>query len=378
VRWLTKVATSLRDRDLVVSSAHVIEAVRLAETLATLRDRPLAGLTEVTDATRAVLCEGDELAVRFVIERLVVGQALGAVNDGVPTVPLDADLQARCRSLRVRREAQPRVHDLDLRRPHDQEKSKLFHRLRLLELDWVHPADSAVQGRGTFRETWQSQWRPELAVALVVASVWGTTVEAAATTKVQRVSATGTLAELTATVERCLLADLPVALRELLDALAERAAEDVDVVHLMEALPALARAHRYGDVRGTDTTALDQVAYAMVLRICAGLPQAVSSLDDEAARRAASRGGRRARSHRVAVERKCSRPSPPLAHHAGWTAGPPRRQRSARGPLRPDAVRRRAAGRRRGPGAPGAVPRCARGSQSRLGSTGSSPTAPCC
>ena len=60
--------------------------------------------------------------------------------------------------------------------------------------------------------------------------------------------------ELTGAVERCLLADLPEALDRLLEALAERAALDADVVHLMEALPALARAQRYGDVRGTDTS----------------------------------------------------------------------------------------------------------------------------
>lgn len=280
VRWLTKVATSLRSKDLLVSSAHVIEAVRLADTLATLRNRPLAGLSEVTDATRAVLCEGDEVAVRFVTEELVVGQALGAVNDEVPTVPLEADLTARCRTLRIRREGFPRVHDLDLRKPYDQERSKLFHRLRLLELDWIRPAESGVQGRGTFRETWQSQWRPEFAVALVVASVWGTTVEAAASAKVTQVAEGGTLAELTATVERCLLAELPEVLGRLLTALSARAAVDADVRHLMDALPALARARRYGDVRGTDTSALDTVCAAMVLRICSALPQVVSGLDE--------------------------------------------------------------------------------------------------
>ena len=43
LRWLVGVASVLRAADQPVSSAHVIEAVRLAETLATLRGRPLAG-----------------------------------------------------------------------------------------------------------------------------------------------------------------------------------------------------------------------------------------------------------------------------------------------------------------------------------------------
>jgi hypothetical protein len=280
VRWLAKVAQALRIRDLPVSSAHVIEAVRLAETLASLRGRPLAGLAEVTEATRAVLCAGDELGVRYVTDHLVVGQALGSVNQAVPTVPLEADLVRTCRTLRVRREAQLRFHDLDLRRPIDQARSQLFHRLQLLGLRWIVPAQSSVQSQGTFRETWESRWEPEYSVAIVEASVWGTTVESAATVRVEEIIDEGALVELTQAVERCLLADLPRALTRLLATLADKAALDADVVHLMDALPALARAQRYGDVRQTDTRALRKVSEVMVVRICAGLRQAVASLDE--------------------------------------------------------------------------------------------------
>ena len=85
-------------------------------------------------------------------------------------------------------------------------------------------------------------------------------------------------------MERALLAELPEGLDRLLTTLAQRAALDADVLHLMEALPALARAHRYGDVRGTDTTALAAVADTLVVRICAGLTPAVTGLDAESAR----------------------------------------------------------------------------------------------
>ena len=283
VRWLTKVAHALRTKDLTTSSAHVIESVRLAETLAALRGRPLAGLAEVTEATRAVLCDGDEVAVRFVTDRLVVGQVLGSVDPAVPTVPLEADLVKTCRTLRIRREVHPRVHDLDLRRSIDQQRSRLFHRLRLLDLSWITPAETSVESQGTFRETWASRWQPEFTVSIVEASVWGTTLAAAAGARIESAIRTGTLAELTALVERCLLADLPESLERLLTALANRAALDVDVVHLMDALPALARAQRYGDVRQTDTTALRQVGQVMVVRVCAGLAQAIGGLDDDSA-----------------------------------------------------------------------------------------------
>jgi hypothetical protein len=109
--------------------------------------------------------------------------------------------------------------------------------------------------------------------------MWGTTVESAATARVHQIIEGGSLVELTQAVERCLLADLPRALDGLLATLADKAALDADVVHLMDALPALARAQRYGDVRQTDTTALRKVSEVLVVRICAGLRQAVATLD---------------------------------------------------------------------------------------------------
>jgi hypothetical protein len=283
-RWLTSVAHALRARDLVVSTAHVIDAVRLAETLAGLRGRPLAGLAEVDEATRAVLCQGDAVAARFVTDHLVVGERLGSVPLDAPTVPLEADLARTCRSLRLKREAVPKTVDLDLRRPIDLQRSQLLHRLGLLGIDWAIPAVSDVRNVGTFRETWRLEWRPELAVSLVEAAVWGTTVVTAASRRVSDVVAgSAGLAELTGTLERCLRADLPESFAALLDALDRQAAVDADVVHLMEALPALVRTQRYGDVRGTDVSALSRVSTALVLRICTGLPQAVTSLDDDAA-----------------------------------------------------------------------------------------------
>lgn len=135
-RWLTAAAGVLREEDLPVSSAHVIEAVRLTQSLAVLRGRPLAGLAEVTEAVRAVLCEGDDLPVELVQRRMVVGERLGRVPDATPMVPLQRHLREEQRRLKLKPEALDREYDLDLRKPLDLERSRLLHRLRLLGVDW--------------------------------------------------------------------------------------------------------------------------------------------------------------------------------------------------------------------------------------------------
>ncbi len=282
-RWLTKVAGLLRQEDRLVSSAHVIEAVRLAGTLATMRGRPLAGLSETTDAVRAVMCDGSDVPLALVHDRLVVGDVLGEVPAAAPAVPLQRDLDRIQRRLRLKPEAAERELELDLRKDTDAERSRLLHRLRLLGVAWGEPAASRGS-TGTFRETWRLRWEPELAVRIAEAGVWGTTVLGAATAKAESdaVAARG-LADVTALAERCLLADLPDALPTVMRILADRAALDADVAHLAQALPALVRSLRYGDVRGTDTAALTEVAAGLAERIFVGLPPACAALDTDAA-----------------------------------------------------------------------------------------------
>ncbi|WP_241199059.1 DUF5682 family protein [Rhodococcus sp. NJ-530] len=284
-RWLTKVARVLRDEDLPISSAHVIEAVRLADTLAALRSRPLAGLSEVTEATRSVMCDGNDVLLDLITRRLVVGEALGAVPEETPTVPLEADLRARSKTLRLKQQAGAKTLDLDLRRDIDVERSQFLHRLGILEIDWGTPADSEVRSTGTFRETWALQWKPEFSVSVIEASLWGTTVAAAATSRVvSKINEPDiSLASLIGLLENSLLANLPAALSAVLESVKTVAALDHDVSHLMAALPTLTRTLRYGDVRGTDVSALVDVADSLLIRICTGLAVAVTGLDDPSA-----------------------------------------------------------------------------------------------
>ncbi|MFF8416086.1 DUF5682 family protein [Streptomyces sp. NPDC015680] len=282
-RWMTKVAGLMRDEDRFVSSAHVIEAVRLAETLAAMRGRPLAGLGETTDAIRAVMCEGSDVPLALVQDRLIVGEALGEVPDTAPAVPLQRDLTRQQRTLRLRPEAQERELELDLRKDNDAARSRLLHRLRVLAVGWGEPAAGRAS-TGTFRESWRLRWEPELYVQLAEAGTWGTTVLSAATAKAGAQAASATsLAEVTALAEQCLLAGLPDALPVVMRALADRAALDSDVGRLADALPALARTLRYGDVRSTDTAALAGVAAGLAERICVGLPPACTGLDADGA-----------------------------------------------------------------------------------------------
>ena len=278
-KWLTQVAGVLRQLDLPVSTAHIIEAVRLADGLAALRGRPVPGLSEVQEATWSVLCEGNLLAAKMVTRDAVVGERLGRVPTGVPTVPLDTDLRATAKRLRLKFEATVRDLVLDLRKPTDLARSQLLQRLRILRVPWGVP--QVTSSTGTFKEGWQLQWDPTLQVRVIDAARYGTTVAAAAADAL--LARAQTLAEVTAAVEEALGADLGAALDPLLARLDDLAAAEADIGQLLRTLPPLARSQRYGDVRRTETQHLALVTAQVLARACAGLPAAASGLAPEAA-----------------------------------------------------------------------------------------------
>ncbi|MDX2232644.1 MAG: DUF5682 family protein [Leptolyngbyaceae cyanobacterium bins.349] len=282
VRWITKVARLLRQQDLDASSASVIEAVRLAETLAALRDRPLPGLPELNEAIQTVLCFGDPLPMQLIHQRLIVGERLGRVPAATPMMPLQQDLQRQQKRLRLKPEASATLLPLDLRKPLDLERSQLLHRLNLLQIDWGKP-QATGNVKGTFRESWQLQWQPEFAIRLIEAGVWGNTLDTAATTWVRDRAQHANLPALTQLIDQTLLANLPDAIAHLITRLEAEAAIASDLAHLMNALPPLVNVMRYGTVRQFDVAIVGHVVAGLITRICIGLPVAVASLDDDAA-----------------------------------------------------------------------------------------------
>jgi hypothetical protein len=287
-RWMVRVAGLLRAEHLDAAPASVIEAVRLADALAVMRDRPLAGLSECTDAVRAILTGGYDDALSIIGRKLVVGEAVGEVPPETPMVALASDLAARQKRLRLAPAATIKTLELDLRKGNDLERSRLLHRLDLLNIPWGVPDDEA-RGTGTFRETWTLAWAPELAVRVVEASVYGTTVAAAAAQRSsERAERVDDLSSVATLMIRCLMADLPEAVAACIVALDAQAARSNDVNELMAAVPPLARVMRYGTVRRTDAAAVEQVVRSLVARISVSLIPACASLDDEAAATSAS------------------------------------------------------------------------------------------
>jgi hypothetical protein len=283
--WLGRAARLLREEDAPISSAHVIEACRLADTLATLRERPVASLGEYRDAAVAVMGGGSPTFMSLIGRRWYFGSELGAVPEEFPSAPLARDLAGEQSRLRMPPKSDEKRYELDLREPLDRERSHLLRRLRILGVEWASPAAAEGRSKGTFHEHWLVRWQPEFALTLIEASRYGHTIShAAAAHVVADAEGVAALPELVKKLEDVLFADLPAAVGPLVGAIQSRTALSNDVLQLLDALPPLVEVSRYGNVRGTDVRQVEAILAGLIPRALVGLLPASLGIDAEAGR----------------------------------------------------------------------------------------------
>ncbi len=284
-QWLTQAARLLREQDLATSSAHVIEAVRLANTLAILRRTTWPGIEELREVAVTVLCEGAEKQLELIDQQLIIGDVLGAVPDDLPVPPLKADFEAQVKSCRLERKTQVESLTFDLRKDLHNAKSRLLHRLGILGIPWGRlEARDSTRRQGGFHEDWQMKWLPDFEIRLIEAGTWGNTVlEAASNRALRQVRAANQLPELTALLGTILKADLTVLVPDLLVKLQSVSALSNDVLALSDAVPPLAEVLRYGSARQLNLSAVEQLVGGIVPRVAVQLPAACSGVDGDVA-----------------------------------------------------------------------------------------------
>lgn len=280
IKWLAKVADTFRKKDIDISTAHVIEAFNLSRALALLRKKSSVSLEELNEATLAVMCMGDNILLEFVKEKLIVGNRLGKVPSDIPKVPLQEDFEQNVKSLRLRLFAAPKQYDLDLRKDIDLTRSIFFHRLDIIEISWVKRTSSRT--KGTFKESWVTEWLPEMMVALIDKAFYGNTIETAAQAVIlKQCIESGKVSEIAGLVQKSIPAALYERLNDLLFKINELSSISADILDLMNAIPPLVEVSRYGDVRKSDLSVVNTIVQQLLTKVFIGLPNAAYGLDED-------------------------------------------------------------------------------------------------
>ena len=283
--WLSLVANRLREQGHVISTASVIEAVRLSQMLAVVRGRPSVGFEELIDSSIACLCFGEPLLWQQLEQSLLLGNQVGQIPDDMPLAPLLEDLQRLQKQTKLAPESLAKEISVDLRSEIGLKKSHLLHRLQILGVPWGKVLNSGGS-RGTFREKWLLKWKPEFAVALVENLVYGNTIlQASANKLTETMQKTTKLNQLVSDVQLALQADLTHTASVGLERLGVLANQTDNTDELLQSLSPLVHLERYGTARAMSLAQVGELVRQLAIKVAIALPYACRNLDNETAER---------------------------------------------------------------------------------------------
>ena len=274
--FLTSVVRELRASGTFRSTAEVIEGVRLAEAMASMKDSQPT-LRELQDAAVTLLGQGDPAVVREPLLRVEVGTAIGSLAKGVSQTSIQDDFYRELARLKLDKfkASVLRELDLDLREDRrvktkeaaflDLHRSSFLHRLAVLEVGFAKKL--AVRQEGTtWGERWALQWTPEAEIAIVEAVLLGETIELAVAFKFkQRLDKCTSVAEASTVIREACECGMSASIELARQTLQRLASDSSDFTALAGATHELGLVIRYGDVRQFDAEPLKPLLQQLFL-----------------------------------------------------------------------------------------------------------------
>jgi hypothetical protein len=190
---LVDLARRLRERHATPSTADAVAGLNHVRQLAAFRSHPVPTREDLLDGVRSVFIKGsvdvEGVAVLAAARQYLAGDRVGTVPAGAGRPPLVENFEA-CATLHrlALREASAREATLDLYRSvAHRESSRFFRRLALLGIPFGRlvrgPDFVAGSSLERIQEVWRYEWQPATESKLIEMSVFGATVEEAATNR---------------------------------------------------------------------------------------------------------------------------------------------------------------------------------------------------
>jgi hypothetical protein len=266
---LIEVAEALRLRGFAASLADVLDAYRLATTLADHREKHAPGLDEVREAAVATFGRGEPgRLIEEVVAQAARGRTVGRVSARVGRSSLEEEFWREVRARKLPDGDAPETFTLHLANVVEIGTSVFLHRLRVLAVPYAsYVGAQRARGRdldeeaggvaalARVREVWEAQWTPATDLALVEAIVLGETLaDAAGRVLARRLEEARTTAAAASVLLEAVVTAAHGIADEALAACARLGAVDDDLPSLAAACRALSGLVAYGSSRAVPLT----------------------------------------------------------------------------------------------------------------------------
>ena len=284
--YLTKLAAAHRKAGNLVSSAEVIEAVRLANTLAAMRGSQYPALSDLRDASITTMGHGQFSELALAAADTEIGKQIGFLPEGVSRTSVQDDFYRQLKELRLEkfRTAELQRLDLDLREKlnvksqtaalADLRRSFFLHRLRVLGIHFANLLPSRQTG-ANWGEYWELRWTPEAEIEIVESALMGDTIQGAAAFALkERADRSVSLGEAASIFQDAFLCGMPAAAQHALSVLQGLGVDAAAIADVADTASRLSLVVRYGDLRQFDPAPVVPLIKQLYLRACLTLTDA--------------------------------------------------------------------------------------------------------
>ena len=278
--YLTRLAAAHRKAGNLVSSAEVIEAVRLAQALAAMRGSRCPTLSDLRDASVTTMGHGNFSELALAAADTEIGKKIGFLPEGVARTSVQEDFYRQLKTLRLEkfRTAELQRLDLDLREKlnvkseaaalGDLRRSFFLHRLRVLGVHFATLLPSRQQG-ANWGEYWELRWTPEAEIEVAESALMGDTVEGATAFALkERADSSAAIAEAAAIFQDAFLCGMPAAASHALSVLQGLGVDAAAIDQVADTAARLSLVVRYGDLRRFDPAPVVPLIKQLYLRAC--------------------------------------------------------------------------------------------------------------
>lgn len=295
-RYLTLIAREMRAGGYNTSSALVIDAVNLANSLARLKDRLYPTLKDLEDACITCFGEGSLAPVVHAQTLVQIGKQMGSLPQGVSNTALQQDFNMYIKMLKLDKYLSDSSEEitLDLRENiHvkkaqnayiDLHRSFFFNQLSVLGVTFANKL-AGGQDNASWKEVWHLQWSTDVEIQLVEGSLLGETLEKAVVAHMaHQLEEQPGIDTVTAQIKNSFLCGLPQALNEFVAILQASSIDNTDFYALANCMNNLSVIITYGDLRKVHTHNIEEMLKEIYTRSALVAEDATYCSDEQVSR----------------------------------------------------------------------------------------------
>ena len=286
-RYLSMIASYQRANGYAASTAEVIEAKRLADTLAAMRGGKCPNMTDLRDAAVTCIGHGSFGEISLACADTEIGTKIGSLPEGTVCTSVQEDFTRQLKKLKLEkyRKAAAEEIELDLRENLrvkteksaflDLNRSFFLHRLRILGICFAETLPRS-QDNATWAERWRLQWTPEAEIEIVEASLKGDTVKQAAEYELNfRLYEADSINKAAMILSDAFDGGLTDCISTAVSAIQKQTADCSSAEDTGKTIGTLSAIVRFGSIRRIDTEPIYPLMEKLYLRFCLCMPSAV-------------------------------------------------------------------------------------------------------